>query len=170
MSGPLPNPNARRRNKGTSFKALPASGRRSEPPPLPPRPEKGKQWLQATRIAWAAWWASPQATQWHPVYRAVDQLGKAGDEHLDVRLGGIYALEQIAKDDLAEGDPVDRSTVAEVLTAFVRGHAAQPAGTVSVGSAPAEPKQSPELQVRTDVQEAAMTFSPGRPRAASLAA
>jgi hypothetical protein len=27
--------------------------------------------------------------------RAVDQLGKSGPEHLDVRLGGIYALEQI---------------------------------------------------------------------------
>jgi len=38
-----------------------------------------------------------------------------------VRLGGIYALERIAKDS-AE----DRATIAEVLTAFIRGHAPWP--------------------------------------------
>jgi len=50
--------------------------------------------------------------------RAVDQLG---DQHLDVRLGGIYALERIARD-----SPPDRATIEEVLTAFVRGHAPWP--------------------------------------------
>jgi Pentapeptide repeats (8 copies) len=47
--------------------------------------------------------------------KAVEQLGS---EHLDVRLGGIYALERIARD-----SPPDRATIEEVLTAFVRGHA-----------------------------------------------
>jgi hypothetical protein len=47
--------------------------------------------------------------------RAIDQLGH---ENLDVRLGGIYALERIAND-----SHQDRATIAEVLTAFVRGHA-----------------------------------------------
>src|SRR6266536_4518965 len=46
--------------------------------------------------------------------KAVDQLGS---EHLDVRVGGIYALERIARD-----SPPDRASIEEVLTAFVRGH------------------------------------------------
>jgi hypothetical protein len=50
--------------------------------------------------------------------RAIDQLGNT---NLDVRLGDIYALERIAND-----SPQDRATVAEVLTAFVRGHAPWP--------------------------------------------
>jgi hypothetical protein len=50
--------------------------------------------------------------------RAIDQLGH---EAVDVRLGAIYALERIAKD-----SPPDRVTVAEVLTAFIRGHAPWP--------------------------------------------
>jgi uncharacterized protein YjbI with pentapeptide repeats len=50
--------------------------------------------------------------------RAVDQLGS---QHLDIRLGGIYALERIARD-----SPPDRATIEEVLTAYVRGHAPWP--------------------------------------------
>jgi hypothetical protein len=50
--------------------------------------------------------------------RAIDQLGSA---HLDVRLGGIYALERIARD-----SPDDRATIGEVLTAYIRGHAPWP--------------------------------------------
>jgi hypothetical protein len=50
--------------------------------------------------------------------RAIDQLGS---ENLDVRLGGIYALERMAND-----SPQDRATIAEVLTAFVRGHSPWP--------------------------------------------
>jgi hypothetical protein len=50
--------------------------------------------------------------------RAIDQLGSA---HLDVRLGGIYALERIARD-----SPNDRATIGEVLTAYIRGHAPWP--------------------------------------------
>src|SRR5215218_2792189 len=42
--------------------------------------------------------------------RAIDQLGHA---NLDVRVGGIYALERIARD-----SPEDRAAVAEVLMAF----------------------------------------------------
>lgn len=46
--------------------------------------------------------------------KAVELLGS---EKLDVRLGGIYALERIARDSLK-----DHWTVMEVLTAFVREH------------------------------------------------
>jgi len=47
--------------------------------------------------------------------KAIEQLGS---DKPDVRLGGIYALERIAKD-----SAYDRATIAEVLTAFIRGRA-----------------------------------------------
>jgi uncharacterized protein YjbI with pentapeptide repeats len=47
--------------------------------------------------------------------RAIDQLG---NRELDVRLGGIYALERIARD-----SSDDHPQVVEVLTAYVREHA-----------------------------------------------
>lgn len=46
--------------------------------------------------------------------KAITQLG---DDKLDIRLGGIYALERLAKDSAA-----DLRAVMEVLTAFVREH------------------------------------------------
>jgi hypothetical protein len=46
--------------------------------------------------------------------KAIEQLGS---DKLDVRLGGIYALERIAKDSKR-----DHPTVVEVLSAFVREH------------------------------------------------
>ena len=52
--------------------------------------------------------------------RAVDHLGS---NNRDVRLGGIYTLEHIAKD-----SPSDRRTVQSVLGAFVRNHAPWPVG------------------------------------------
>src|SRR4051794_33235111 len=54
--------------------------------------------------------------------RAIDQLGS---KSLDVRLGGIYALERIARDSAD-----DHPQVIEVLTAYVRAHARWP---VNVG-------------------------------------
>jgi uncharacterized protein YjbI with pentapeptide repeats len=53
--------------------------------------------------------------------RAIDQLGHS---ELDVRLGGIYALERIARD-----SKDDHPQVVEVLTAYVREHAPWPART-----------------------------------------
>ncbi len=47
--------------------------------------------------------------------KAVEQLGS--DKSLDVRLGGIFSLERLARDSKA-----DYPTVMEVLTAYVRGH------------------------------------------------
>lgn len=51
---------------------------------------------------------------------AVDQLG---DDKVDVRIGGIYALERLAKDSAA-----DRLAIGEILAAFIRTHASWPAG------------------------------------------
>jgi hypothetical protein len=75
-----------------------------------------------------------------------------GSDKLDVRLGGIYALERIAKDSSA-----DRPTITEVLTAYVRGHApwapARPKQDVDT----AAPHQLPFLQERHPDVQAAMT-------------
>src|SRR6266540_3285600 len=81
--------------------------------------------------------------------RAIDQLGHA---ELDVRLGGIYALERIAND-----SPDDRTAIAEVLTAFVRGHAPWPPKLAGQYLAEAPIKQVPELQVRAPDVQAALT-------------
>jgi uncharacterized protein YjbI with pentapeptide repeats len=81
--------------------------------------------------------------------RAIDQLGHA---EVDVRLGGIYALERIAND-----SPDDRATIAEVLTAFVRGHAPWPPTLSGQYVASAQIDQVPELQVRAPDVQAALT-------------
>jgi uncharacterized protein YjbI with pentapeptide repeats len=81
--------------------------------------------------------------------RAIDQLGHGG---LDVRLGGIYALERIAND-----FPDDRATIAEVLTAFVRGHAPWPPRLPGQYCAKAPIEEVPELQVRAPDLQAALT-------------
>ena len=71
MPGPLPNPNARRRNRGSGWVSvvLPAGGR-DEPPPQPPatyvRDGDRRKLLKATREAWGSWWRSPMATAWLP--------------------------------------------------------------------------------------------------------
>lgn len=81
--------------------------------------------------------------------RAIDQLGHA---EVDVRLGGIYALERIANDSLD-----DRATITEVLTAFVRGHAPWPPRLESQPLRDAPIEQVPELQVRAPDVQAALT-------------
>jgi hypothetical protein len=72
--------------------------------------------------------------------RAIDQLGH---DHLDVRLGGIYALERIARD-----SPADRATIGEVLTAFVRSHAPWPPSLPDQPPATTPPEEVPKLQLR----------------------
>jgi hypothetical protein len=80
--------------------------------------------------------------------RAVEQLA---DEKLDIRLGGIYALERIARDSETHYEPV-----IEVLTAFLREHAGRKleiaaSGEVSVSTADVPPDPLP----RVDFQAAA---------------
>jgi uncharacterized protein YjbI with pentapeptide repeats len=73
---------------------------------------------------------------------AVQQLGEDGK--LDVRLGGIYALERIASE-----SPSEHAAIVEILVAYVRGHAA--AATLD-----AEPVGA-ALRVRAADVQAAMT-------------
>jgi uncharacterized protein YjbI with pentapeptide repeats len=82
--------------------------------------------------------------------KAVDQLGH---DELDIRLGGIYALERIARD-----SPHDRATIEEVLTAFVRGHAPWP----PLPAAPAQ--EAGAQQPRTTAVQ--LLLPDGRPAAA----
>jgi uncharacterized protein YjbI with pentapeptide repeats len=75
--------------------------------------------------------------------RAVDQLGNPS---LDVRLGGIYALERLARESRDDHGPI-----IEILTAYVRERARQSdQETPSVGNNPPMAKK----QVATDVQAA----------------
>ncbi|MFD8534323.1 pentapeptide repeat-containing protein, partial [Streptosporangium canum] len=77
--------------------------------------------------------------------KAIEQLGS---DKLDIRLGGIYALERIARDSAR-----DHSTVMEVLAAFVREHSQD----VTTGEAPIAPPQTARL--RTDLQAALTVIS-----------
>jgi len=92
--------------------------------------------------------------------KAIEQLGS---DKLDVRLGGIYALERIAKD-----SERDHSTVVEVLSAFVREHSdpshtdSQPSmaevlsAFLQGDSQPTveQPNHKPKLKPTTDVRAA----------------
>jgi len=74
--------------------------------------------------------------------RAIEHLG--AEDKLDVRLGGIYALERIANDSRS-----DRGAIIEILTAYVRGHAAS--------AGPGDDPAGPPLRVRAADLQAAMT-------------
>ena len=50
--------------------------------------------------------------------KAIEQLGS---KELDVRIGGIYALERVGRDSAR-----DHPAVTEVLSAFIRGHSREP--------------------------------------------
>jgi uncharacterized protein YjbI with pentapeptide repeats len=72
--------------------------------------------------------------------KAVEQLGS---DKIDVRIGGIYALERVARDSVR-----DHPTVVEVLTAFIREHSGEP------WPKPASQREVLQLSTRPDVQAA----------------
>jgi hypothetical protein len=75
--------------------------------------------------------------------KAIEQLGS---EKLDIRLGGIYALERVARDSAG-----DQPTVMEVSAAFIREHSREP------WTPPAQDESSAdvsEVGTRPDVQAA----------------
>jgi hypothetical protein len=77
--------------------------------------------------------------------RAIEQLG---NENLDVRLGGIYGLERIARE-----SAVDHGPIVEVLTTYVREHSPWPPSRP--GQYPAEAPVESVLDLRSraaDVQ------------------
>ena len=73
--------------------------------------------------------------------KAIEQLGS---DKLDVRIGGIYALERVARDSAR-----DHPTVMEVLTAFIREHSHEQWPPTSSPDG-----REPERSTRPDVQAA----------------
>jgi len=83
--------------------------------------------------------------------RAIDQLGKR--DQLEIALGGIYALERVARDSFD-----DRAVVAEILTAYIRTHAPWPplpsnsyGPDVAIGELPALRGRAPDIQAAITV-------------------
>ncbi|GAA2076133.1 pentapeptide repeat-containing protein [Actinomadura alba] len=78
---------------------------------------------------------------------AIEQLGS---DKADIRLGGIYALERIARDSTR-----DHPTVMAVLAAFVREHSQDPDAHVPIPRRPEQPAEAPERhRLRTDLKAA----------------
>ena len=81
---------------------------------------------------------------------AITQLGS---EKLDVRIGGIYALERVARD-----SERDHPTVMEVLTAFIREHSHEPLPEPDPQTATVQQRdpqgETVERSIRADVQAA----------------
>jgi Pentapeptide repeats (8 copies) len=75
--------------------------------------------------------------------KAIEQLGS---KEIEVRIGGIYALERIARDSAR-----DHPTVMEVLASFVREHSREQWPLPAAHEAGAKP---PERSTRPDVQAA----------------
>jgi hypothetical protein len=81
--------------------------------------------------------------------KAIEQLGS---DKPDVRLGGIYALERIAKDSAPDG-----ATIAEVLAAFIRGRPPWPPRRPDQPSEDTPFEEIPFLRYRAPDVQAAVT-------------
>jgi hypothetical protein len=79
--------------------------------------------------------------------KAIAQLGEQGPEKLAVRLGGIYALERIAKDSKDDHWPI-----MEVLTAYVRETAPWPP-KLPKDAQPSKGDQSPQEEPPTTQEQ-----------------
>jgi Pentapeptide repeats (8 copies) len=86
--------------------------------------------------------------------RAIDQLGSTS---LDVRLGGIYGLERIARD-----SPSELETVGDILAAYIRQHSPWPPMREGQWPEATPLDQIPELRMRSaDVQAALSALGRG---------
>lgn len=101
----------------------------------------------------ATWWQvhiSREGQITERFTRAADQIGS---KNVDVRVGGIYALERIAKNSVA-----DRNAIQFLLGSFVRNHTNWPVGTPDGPQHPTESLDDnlPWLRVRAPDVQAAM--------------
>jgi uncharacterized protein YjbI with pentapeptide repeats len=87
--------------------------------------------------------------QGHITDRYARSIEQIGHDRVDVRIGGVFALERIARD-----SPSDRQTIVEILSAFVREHTRK------------DPRTPITERVVADVQ-AALTVLGRRPGIAS---
>ena len=92
-----------------------------------------------------------------PDYR---HLTSYGSGKLDVRIGGLYALERIARN-----SPEDRATIQRILGAFVRNHAPWPTGSPDATAHPTDAVDQtlPWLQARAPDVQAAILILARRP-------
>ena len=77
--------------------------------------------LAGLYVAWRRVKAAEEGQITERFTRAIDQLGQNGPDKMAIRLGGIYALERIAKD-----SEKDHGPIMEVLTTYVRQNAPVP--------------------------------------------
>ncbi len=88
--------------------------------------------------------------------RAIDQLGS---KELEIRLGGIYAPERIARD-----SEQDHWPIMEVLTAYVRQHAPAQPKTPQKQGEPYVPAPDPDIQaIMTVLRRRTRSFGHGEP-------
>jgi Pentapeptide repeats (8 copies) len=92
--------------------------------------------------------------EWQVTDRYTKAIEQLGSDKLDVRIGGIYALERIARDSAR-----DHPTVMEVLAAFIREHSREqwPAPEPATDARPPripDPGDPPRRTTRPDVQAA----------------
>jgi uncharacterized protein YjbI with pentapeptide repeats len=78
--------------------------------------------------------------------KAIEQLGS---DKLDIRIGGIYALERIAHDSAR-----DHPTIMEVLTTFIREHSREQQATGADSEKADQAKQADRQQPRAETQAA----------------
>ncbi len=82
--------------------------------------------------------------------RAIDQLGATdgnGNKPLEIRLGGIYALERIARD-----SEEDHGPIMEVLTAYVREHAPWPPNPSGERTSETPDRRKPSVDIQAILQ------------------
>jgi uncharacterized protein YjbI with pentapeptide repeats len=104
-----------------------------------------KNAIAATQNAIAATKNAEIAEQGQLTERFTKAIEQLGSDNLSIRLGGIYALERIAKDSVR-----DHWTIMEVLSAFVRENASL---KEDLEEENAEGEQQPQ-KLRTDIQAA----------------
>ncbi|SNC74266.1 hypothetical protein SAMN06272741_7155 [Streptomyces sp. 2114.4] len=75
--------------------------------------------------------------------KAMDQIGTLGEEHLQTRLGAVYALERLARD-----SPPDQPTIVQVLSAFVRANLPQATPQAILLPSGALPPPPPHVRAR----------------------
>jgi hypothetical protein len=100
-------------------------------------------------MASRTYWLTQQGQLTDRYTKAIEQLGS---DKQDVRLGGIYALERIARDSAPDG-----ATIAEVLTAFIRGRAPWPPVRPDQPREDTPIKELPFLRYRAPDVQAALT-------------
>jgi uncharacterized protein YjbI with pentapeptide repeats len=92
--------------------------------------------------------------------KAIDQLGS---DKLDVRLGGLYALERLMHDSANDPAGVSQVTnIIEVISAYVREHSRTSVATSPIPTGPPSASQADLPPLATDIQ-AALTILGRRP-------